>query len=37
MTVPAAARTQDVGLFMTAGNGGTGDRGLVEFTGFRIG
>lgn len=36
VTVPAAARTQDVGLFMTAGNGGTGDHGLVEFTGFRV-
>ncbi|MFD3945258.1 hypothetical protein [Streptomyces sp. NPDC058579] len=35
VTVPGAAITQDVGLFMTAANAGRGTRGLTEFTGFR--
>ncbi|MFD3945231.1 hypothetical protein [Streptomyces sp. NPDC058579] len=36
VTVPGAAITQDVGLFMTAANAGRGTRGLTEFTGFRL-
>ncbi|MGW8952924.1 alpha-N-acetylglucosaminidase [Streptomyces sp. NPDC055709] len=35
VTVPGAAGTQDVGLFMTAANAGRGTRGLTGFTGFR--
>ncbi|MGW0683800.1 alpha-N-acetylglucosaminidase [Streptomyces sp. NPDC002754] len=31
----AASAAQDVGLFMSAANGGNGARGIAEFTGFR--
>ncbi|MEV5613010.1 alpha-N-acetylglucosaminidase [Streptomyces sp. NPDC052225] len=34
--VPGAAATQDVGLFMTATNGGNGTRGTVEFSGWQL-
>ncbi|KOG90936.1 alpha-N-acetylglucosaminidase, partial [Streptomyces varsoviensis] len=34
VSVPGAAAVQDVGLFMTAGNDGSGKRGLVEFSGW---
>ncbi|MGW1888729.1 alpha-N-acetylglucosaminidase [Streptomyces sp. NPDC002004] len=34
--VPGAAAAQDVGLFMTAANGGNGARGTVEFSGWRL-
>ncbi|EKX62401.1 alpha-N-acetylglucosaminidase TIM-barrel domain-containing protein [Streptomyces ipomoeae] len=37
VTVPgAAAGAQDVGLFMSATNGGSGVRGLVEFSGWEL-
>jgi alpha-N-acetylglucosaminidase len=35
--VPGAADVQDVGLFMSATNGGGGARGTVEFSGWTIG
>ncbi|MFI1965418.1 alpha-N-acetylglucosaminidase [Streptomyces pathocidini] len=35
-TLPAAADRQDVGLFMTATNGGNGARGTAEFSGWRL-
>ena len=34
--VPGAAGVQDVGLFMSATNGGSGARGTVEFSGWKI-
>ncbi|MFI7386765.1 alpha-N-acetylglucosaminidase TIM-barrel domain-containing protein [Streptomyces sp. NPDC049813] len=34
--VPGAAPAQDVGLFMTATNGGNGARGTVAFSGWRL-
>ncbi|WP_128381971.1 alpha-N-acetylglucosaminidase [Streptomyces cavernae] len=34
--VPGAAGTQDVGLFMSATNGGGGARGTVEFSGWTL-
>ncbi|MBO1333268.1 alpha-N-acetylglucosaminidase [Streptomyces sp. VRA16 Mangrove soil] len=34
--VPGAAATQDVGLFMTATNGGNGARGTVEFSNWQL-
>jgi alpha-N-acetylglucosaminidase len=34
--VPGAAAAQDVGLFMTATNGGSGVRGTVEFSGWAL-
>ncbi|MET7920409.1 alpha-N-acetylglucosaminidase [Streptomyces avermitilis] len=37
VTVPGAADTQDVGLFMSATNGGSGARGTVEFSGWKLG
>ncbi|MFE4678134.1 alpha-N-acetylglucosaminidase [Streptomyces sp. NPDC056721] len=37
VAVPGAAAAQDVGLFMTATNGGGGARGTVEFDGWRLG
>ncbi|MEV6317185.1 alpha-N-acetylglucosaminidase [Streptomyces sp. NPDC051776] len=37
VTVPGAAPTQDVGLFMSAANGGNGARGTVEFSGWKTG
>ncbi|WP_330280064.1 alpha-N-acetylglucosaminidase C-terminal domain-containing protein [Streptomyces sp. NBC_00569] len=37
VVVPGAAPTQDVGLFMTATNGGGGARGTVEFDGWQLG
>ncbi|KRV50475.1 alpha-N-acetylglucosaminidase [Wenjunlia vitaminophila] len=37
VTAPGGtAGGQDVGLFMSAANGGSGARGLVEFTGFTV-
>lgn len=36
VTVPGAAQTQDVGLFMTAINGGSGARGTVKFSGWSV-
>nr|WP_206324246.1 alpha-N-acetylglucosaminidase [Streptomyces sp. HNM0574] len=33
--LPAAAEAQDAGLFMTAANAGSAERGTVEFTGWR--
>jgi alpha-N-acetylglucosaminidase len=36
VSVPGAAATQDVGLFMTATNGGSGARGTVEFSGWAL-
>ncbi|MFT2019237.1 alpha-N-acetylglucosaminidase TIM-barrel domain-containing protein [Streptomyces sp. 796.1] len=35
VTVPGAAGRQDAGLFMTATHGGSGARGLVEFSDWR--
>ncbi|MGW6530153.1 alpha-N-acetylglucosaminidase TIM-barrel domain-containing protein [Streptomyces venezuelae] len=35
--VPGAAAVQDVGLFMSATNGGDGARGTVEFSGWKLG
>ncbi|MEU5418507.1 alpha-N-acetylglucosaminidase TIM-barrel domain-containing protein [Streptomyces sp. NPDC020667] len=35
--VPGTAPAQDVGLFLTAGNDGSGARGLAEFSGWRLG
>ncbi|WP_409235976.1 alpha-N-acetylglucosaminidase [Streptomyces sp. PA5.6] len=35
--VPGAAAAQDVGLFMSATNGGDGARGTVEFSGWKLG
>lgn len=37
VTVPGAAPAQDAGLHMSAANGGTGERGRAEFTGWRTG
>ncbi|MFD3479226.1 alpha-N-acetylglucosaminidase [Streptomyces sp. NPDC058695] len=37
VAVPGVATTQDVGLFMTATNGGGGARGTVEFGGWQLG
>ncbi|MFI8943795.1 alpha-N-acetylglucosaminidase TIM-barrel domain-containing protein [Streptomyces syringium] len=37
VTVPGAARDLDVGLFMTAGNDGSGERGTAYFSGWRLG
>ncbi|MER6689600.1 alpha-N-acetylglucosaminidase [Streptomyces minutiscleroticus] len=34
--VPGAAAAQDVGLFMSAADGGDGTRGTVEFSGWRL-
>ncbi|MFH8605938.1 alpha-N-acetylglucosaminidase [Streptomyces sp. NPDC018029] len=34
--VPGAAPAQDVGLFMSATNGGDGERGTVEFSGWGV-
>ncbi|MFJ9036184.1 alpha-N-acetylglucosaminidase [Streptomyces sp. NPDC102406] len=34
--VPGAAAAQDVGLFMSATNGGDGTRGTVEFSGWQL-
>jgi alpha-N-acetylglucosaminidase len=34
--VPGAAAAQDVGLFMSATNGGNGTRGTVEFSGWEL-
>ncbi len=36
VSVPGAAAVQDVGLFMTAGNDGSGKRGLAEFSGWPL-
>ncbi|MEV0266064.1 alpha-N-acetylglucosaminidase [Streptomyces sp. NPDC050617] len=36
VSVPGAAAVQDVGLFMTAGNEGSGKRGLAEFSGWAL-
>ncbi|MGP3979499.1 alpha-N-acetylglucosaminidase [Streptomyces sp. KR80] len=36
VTVPGADAHQDVGIFMTAANGGGGARGTVEFSGWRL-
>jgi alpha-N-acetylglucosaminidase len=36
VSVPGAAAAQDVGLFMTATNGGSGARGTVEFSGWAL-
>ncbi|HEX3779604.1 MAG TPA: alpha-N-acetylglucosaminidase TIM-barrel domain-containing protein [Pseudonocardiaceae bacterium] len=35
-TVPSAAAAQDVGVFATAANGGSGAQGLADFTGFTV-
>ncbi|MFF2851622.1 alpha-N-acetylglucosaminidase [Streptomyces sp. NPDC058001] len=37
VAVPGAAAVQDVGLFMSATNGGGGARGTVEFSGWEVG
>ncbi|WP_019545934.1 alpha-N-acetylglucosaminidase TIM-barrel domain-containing protein [Streptomyces sulphureus] len=37
VSLPAAASAQDAGLFMTATDGGLGQRGLVEFRDLRAG
>ncbi|MEU8483027.1 alpha-N-acetylglucosaminidase [Streptomyces sp. NPDC048641] len=37
VAVPGSAAAQDVGLFMTATNGGGGARGTVEFEGWQLG
>ncbi|MBT2382067.1 alpha-N-acetylglucosaminidase, partial [Streptomyces sp. ISL-11] len=37
VTVPGASRAQDVGLFLTAGNDGSGARGMARFSGWRLG
>ncbi|MGW6060118.1 alpha-N-acetylglucosaminidase [Streptomyces sp. NPDC055189] len=37
VSVPGAAASQDVGLFMSATNGGDGARGTVEFSGWKVG
>lgn len=34
--VPGAAATQDVGMFMSATNGGNGARGTVEYSGWQL-
>ncbi|MEV7191526.1 alpha-N-acetylglucosaminidase [Streptomyces sp. NPDC093510] len=36
VTVPGAGAALDVGLFMSATNGGDGGRGTVEFSGWRL-
>ncbi|MFI1399535.1 alpha-N-acetylglucosaminidase [Streptomyces sp. NPDC020681] len=36
VSVPGAASVQDVGLFMTAANGGGGARGTVQFSGWSV-
>ncbi|MFE6777391.1 alpha-N-acetylglucosaminidase [Streptomyces sp. NPDC057702] len=36
VTVPGAAASQDVGLFMTATHGGSGARGLVELSDWQV-
>ncbi|MGP3924109.1 alpha-N-acetylglucosaminidase [Streptomyces sp. 8N616] len=36
VSVPGAAGRQDVGLFMSAANGGNGARGTVEFSGWEL-
>ncbi|MEV6795764.1 alpha-N-acetylglucosaminidase [Streptomyces sp. NPDC051320] len=36
VTVPASADAQDVGVFMSATNGGSGLRGTVEFSGWTL-
>lgn len=36
VSVPGAAGVQDVGLFMTAINGGGGARGTVRFSGWSL-
>ena len=36
VSVPGAAGPQDVGLFMSATNGGSGARGTVEFSGWTL-
>ncbi|AVZ72629.1 alpha-N-acetylglucosaminidase [Streptomyces lunaelactis] len=36
VSVPGAAASQDVGLFMTAANGGGGARGTVRFSGWSV-
>ncbi|MER5500306.1 alpha-N-acetylglucosaminidase TIM-barrel domain-containing protein [Streptomyces sp. NPDC002561] len=37
VAVPGTAAAQDVGIFMTATNGGSGLRGTVEFSGWHLG
>ncbi|GAA0462083.1 alpha-N-acetylglucosaminidase TIM-barrel domain-containing protein [Streptomyces sp. NPDC046215] len=37
VAVPGAAGRQDVGLFLTAGNDGSGARGTARFSGWRLG
>ncbi|WP_190122105.1 alpha-N-acetylglucosaminidase [Streptomyces inusitatus] len=37
VSVPGAGAAQDVGLFMTASNGGSGARGTVRFSGWEVG
>ncbi|MBB5118654.1 alpha-N-acetylglucosaminidase [Streptomyces eurocidicus] len=34
--VPGTAARQDVGMFLTAGNDGSGERGTAEFSGWRL-
>jgi alpha-N-acetylglucosaminidase len=36
VTVPGAAAAQDVGMFMSATDGGAGERGTVEFSGWEV-
>ncbi|MEU5577724.1 alpha-N-acetylglucosaminidase [Streptomyces huasconensis] len=36
VTVPGAAAAQDVGMFMSATDGGAGERGTVEFSGWAV-
>lgn len=37
VTVPGTSAVQDVGFFMTATNGGSGLRGMAEFSSWRLG
>ncbi|MBL1096913.1 alpha-N-acetylglucosaminidase [Streptomyces coffeae] len=36
VTVPGAAAAQDAGMFMSAASGGSGARGTVEFSGWKV-
>ncbi|WP_432588593.1 alpha-N-acetylglucosaminidase [Streptomyces sp. HD1123-B1] len=36
VTAPGAAAAQDAGMFMSAAAGGSGDRGTVEFSGWKV-
>ncbi|WP_177328000.1 hypothetical protein OH786_09345 [Streptomyces atratus] len=36
VAVPGAAAAQDVGIFMSATNGGSGQRGTAGFSGWQL-